>query len=462
MLPDDALLAIFEHYMDDVRYKEGNQTVERAWQSLVHVCRRWRCIVFESPRRLDLWLVCTGLTPARDRLDVWPALPLIILGNGDFSTESGRYVDNIVAALERSDRVSKIDIANFRSSDVQTFLAAMQQPFPELTNLRLWSYSETVVVSDSFLASSPGLLSLSLSGIPFPGLPKLLLSATHLQSLQLHFIPHSGYFTPDAIATVLSSMTSLDFLLLTFLSPRSCPDLASQRPPLSARSVVPVLTTFDFKGASEYLEDLVARIDAPKLGRLEIVFFNDIVFDTPQLIRFISHTPNSKALQKAHINLRDSVSSVDFTSLTSPFPDLIVKILCKGLDWQLSSLAQICTSCLPPLSMLEDLYFHEDSGSQLDWQDSIDNDLWLELLRPFSAVKNLHLAEKVASRVALALQELVEGRTTEVLPMVMPNLQNIIVGGPESSGPVQEGIGQFVAARLAAGHPIAVSRGTNG
>jgi hypothetical protein len=76
-------------------------------------------------------------------------------------------------------------------------------------------------------------------------------------------------------------------------------------------------------------------------------------------------------------------------------------------------------------------------------------------------VKNLYLAKKAVSHVALALQELVEGRMAEVLPTVLPTLQNIFLGGPRSSGPVQEGIGQFVAARKVAGRPVVVSRWTN-
>jgi len=75
-------------------------------------------------------------------------------------------------------------------------------------------------------------------------------------------------------------------------------------------------------------------------------------------------------------------------------------------------------------------------------------------------VKNLYLSDNATSRVALALQELVEGRTTEVLLTVLPTVQNILVEGLESSGPVHQGIRQFVAVRQVAGHPIAVSRWT--
>jgi hypothetical protein len=97
MLPDDVLLAIFDFcaHEDPFTKKE----IE-AWQLLVHVCRLWRSLVFESPRRLHLRLVCTPGTRVRDTLDVWPALPLFVLCDGP--TEN---VDDIVAALERSDRV---------------------------------------------------------------------------------------------------------------------------------------------------------------------------------------------------------------------------------------------------------------------------------------------------------------------------------------------------------------------
>ena len=464
-LPDDALHVIFDHYLHGVRLEGERKRAERAqaekaWQSLVHVCRQWRRIVFESPRRLDLWLVCTGKSPVKDRLDVWPALPLIILGEGDSSKASTRsmsYVDNIVATFEHTNRVCQINLVDFKSPEMERFLATMQKPFPALTNLCLRSNDETQVVPDSFLGGSAPLLEvLTLSHIPFPGLPNLLLSATHLRNLTLH-IPRSGYFPPDAIVTVLSTLTSLDFLELKFISPRSCPDRESRRPPLSTRSVIPVLTHFVFKGVSEYLEDLVACIDAPKLGRLQITFFNDIIFDAPQLIQFISRTPKLKALKSVGIFFSDN--AVNFSSHASLGEglNLTVEILCKGLDWQLSSLERVCTSCLPPLSTLEDLYFYDSTYLQPDRKDDIDNELWVELLRPFSAVKNLYLAKDVASHVASVFQELVEGRMREVLPMILPTLRKILLREIESSGPVQEGIVQFVAARQVAGHPITVS-----
>ena len=72
MLPDDVLLEIFDFYVD-----EDIGTIQE-WITLAHVCRRWRSVVFQSPHRLNLRLVCRPTTPVRNTLDIWPPLPLII------------------------------------------------------------------------------------------------------------------------------------------------------------------------------------------------------------------------------------------------------------------------------------------------------------------------------------------------------------------------------------------------
>jgi hypothetical protein len=364
-------------------------------------------------------------------------------------------VDDIIAVLERSNRVCQINLEVSRSP-LEKVWAAMQVPFPELTSLRVASNDKMVAaLPDSFLGGSAlRLQDLKLNGIPFPGLRNLLLSATHLVDLSLYDIPHSGYISPSAMVTALSALTSLRKLHLGFQSPLSRPDRASRRPPSSTRLVLPVLTHFRFKGVGEYLDDLVASIDAPQLS-LQITFFNQIIFDTPQLIQFISRTPTLKAPETARVifkyGIYGATASIELSSRTSVPGQLKVAIPCENLDWQVSSLEQVCTSCLPPLSTLEVLYI---TGRRygLYGKDSIENTMWLELLRPFIAVKKLYLSELYARLIAPALQELVGGRTTEVLP----SLQNIFLERLQTSGPVQVGIRQFVTMRQAS-HPIVVS-----
>jgi hypothetical protein len=448
VLPDDVLLEIFGFYMTMISYII--KTEIEAWQSLVHVCRRWRVLVFESPRRLNLRLFCTHKTPIRHKLDLWPALPLVIYG--PMTSESTQDLDNIIAALGQSNRVRQVFLQGLAAWQLEKVLATMQVPFPELTDLQLHSYDETVpVIPDSFLdGSAQRLRYFALYGIPFPGLPKLLLSATTLVFLTLFRIPHSGYISPEAMVALISALSSLETLELEFRSPQSRPDWESRRRPPSKRSVIPALDYFGFKGVIEYLEDLVTFIDAPQLNTLDITFFNQIDFDIPRLAQFINRTPTIRTLDEAHVQFDDYFASVGPPRGPGT---LQITISCSEPDWQLSSIEQVCNSSLHPISTVEVLYI-EHEYSELVWKnDAIENTLWLQLLLPFTAVKDLYLSREFAPGIAAALQELVGARITDVLP----SLHNVFMEGLEPSGPLQESIGRFVAARLLSDHPIAIS-----
>jgi len=458
VLPDDVLLEILDFCV--VGYPERNgmlyksQYVKRGkvwWQSLVHVCRRWRSLVFASSRRLNLQLLCTNGTSARKTLDIWPVLLLL---KHDLVMETS--VDDVVAVLEQNKRIRQIDLSCILTSQKvnEKVWAAIQVPFPELTGLQLTSRSETTpFLPDSFLGgSAPRLRSLGLEGIPFLGLPNLLLSATHLVTLSLSRIPHSGYISPEAMVTCLSVLTVLEGLSLGFESPQSYPDQEIQRPPPPTRTILSALKEFWFKGAYEYLEDLVARLDAPRCHWFSISFFNDIVFDTPQFIQFISRAQIFKAPNNVHVVFDSHSAWVSLRSQAS-IDEVEVKVSCRVPDGQLSFLAQICTSS-PLFSTTEILYINERYrlSSPLDWKDDIENAEWLDLFRPFTDVKDLYISEEFAPRIAPALQELTGGRTTDVLPTV----QNIFL---EPLGPDQEieGIGQFISARQLTNSPVAIS-----
>ena len=453
MLPDEVLLTIFDFCADE--YPHSKKDFEAWWQSLVHVCRRWRTVVFRSPRSLNLRLVFS-LGKPRGMLDVWPALPLIIW---DYEC-SRKSIDDVIGLLEHPLRVCQINLMWISSSRyLKKVSAAMQVPFLQLTNLVLQSYCVTMpALPDSFLGgSAPRLRKLSLNRIPFPGLPKLLLSATQLVGLYLKNIPQSGYISPEAMSAALSTLTNLESLHLIFQSPLSYPDLSIRHPPPKP-FVLPVLTSLKFKGVGKYLEALVAWIDAPQLSKLNITFSDRIVFSTPQLIQFIHHTPRLMALETARVFFGDDFAKVHLSSRGSGHREVVIEILCGNFGRQLSSLEQVLILSLPPFSMLENLYIYDPYSqldSESDWQDDNEVMPWLGLLHPFTAVKNLYLSEQIATCIAPVLQDLVGSRSTEVLP----GLENIFLeGGLESSGPVQEGIGQFVAARQVTTHPIAVTR----
>jgi hypothetical protein len=133
----------------------------------------------------------------------------------------------------------------------------------------------------------------------------------------------------------------------------------------------------------------VARFDAPLLDNLQITFVHQLIFDTPQLVQFLSRTPNLKAPVEARV-----IFSSGFVQ------------------------------------------------GQSRWQDDIEDSQWLDVLNPFTAVKDLYLSQNFV-RIAPTLQELVGERVIEVLPA----LQCLFLDKLHPSGTVQEEIVKFVAAR---------------
>jgi hypothetical protein len=449
MLPDLALLEMFHFYVDQTASVD-------VWQTLVHVCRKWRNIVFGSPRRLHLQLICSNETPVKETLGVWPSLPIIM----KYYDPPASDVANVLAALEHHDRLCEVTLWDVPSPQLEEFSAVMKEPSPALTHLWLKSNDDEAapvhVIPDSFLGgSAPRLRLLFLRRVPFPALPKLLFSATNLVHLELHNIPHSGYIPPETIATCISTSIGLKRLVLKFESPRSRPVRVSRRPPPQTRSVLPALIDFSFTGVSEYLDDLVARIDAPLLSYMSITFFHQLILHTPQLTQFISRTPTLKLNSQTQARVLFSGLGVSCVLPRTHSKGLLLGISCRQSDWQLSSLSQVCTSSFPQalIQTVEHLYILEDTHSRPRWQDDTETSDWLEILHPFTAVKNLYLSKEFAPRIAPSLQELVGQRATETLPA----LQSLFVEDHHPSGPVQEDIGKFVAVRQVSDHPVAIS-----
>ena len=365
-------------------------------------------------------------------------------------------MDFVVAVLEHSDRVVLIDFCGDSIDDglKKKVVAEMQRSFSELVRLvlKLPYYSMPTVLPDLFLGgSAPRLRTLKLTGISFPGLPKLLLSSPHLVDLQL--VDHIGYLSLEAMVTALSTLTSLRVLSLRLLSSQSLPDRESSRP-TPTRSLLPVLVTLIYHGFCEYLDDLVARIDAPHLNKLDVTFVDQNIFEIrqiPQFIQFITRTSTFDVLKTAHISYQDFGAGVRLLSETPIYRELSVKIPYPygELDLHFLCLERLCTLPLPLLSILEDLYIFEGIACP-NWPNDT---LWLELLRPFTAVKNLYLSGAFASRIAPVLQELVGERTTEVLPA----LETIYVEESRTWGAFQIGIEKLIAARQLSGCPITVT-----
>ena len=183
--------------------------------------------------------------------------------------------DIIIAALKHNNCISDLELCVVASRKWENVLAAIQKPFPALTDLVLGYILGWICTAS---AVSP-VESHSVSGV----------TGTVLY-LQLWNIPHSGFISPEAMATRLSVLTRLKELGLTFKSPRSRSNKPDQgawrgrRLSLPRCNVLLILIRFRFRGVSEYLviEDFVARIYAPMLHDLEITLYHQLKFDTPK------------------------------------------------------------------------------------------------------------------------------------------------------------------------------------
>ena len=440
-----------------------------AWHSLAHVCRRWRSIVFEAPLSLDLKLVCTPNTPARDTLDVWPEdLPLCVrcAGTGD---KIGANADNIIAVLERSNRVVEITLSEVCERSFSILSKAMQKPFPKLKELTIRKFHISLahppIIPESFLGgSAPSLKFLMLDNVKFGALPNLLWSTSNLVNLIIQELPYFGHIPPREMLAILSALTCLEYLWLelnNFRFNQQGLELESRpsHPPTHSqadRQVLPSLTFFHFEGLADYLEDLLVDIDAPQLSCMRTSLENHTEssrnIDAPQLIQFICRTPILKALNTASVVIEDLEDNN--TSISVKF-------------WQSLSGEQVSTSSLPLHCKPELAYLDSDLHTELDHVygmlyesqggEYLEEDaLWLRfLLLSFTAVKDIYLSKEFALCIVHVLQEFVGGRMRRPLPL----LQNIFLEEQGPSGPIHEGIfWKLMAEQQASSHPITVTR----
>ena len=254
----------------------------------------------------------------------------------------------------------------------------------------------------------------------------------------------------------ISTLTRLEELHIGFVEfePPSRPVRRSA--PLTRRTLLPVLIEFGFVGVGEYLEDLVARLDAPLLNIMNITFFDQLIpFNTPQLAQFIGRTPKLNAYDKSSLCFCDWGVSVKLWQ-TADDSDrrLDLQISCRPPK-QLSSLAQVCSSSFLQALIPGVKYLRITASTEFlvfGWQGNIENSQRLEFLHPFTDLKGLHISREFAPHIGVALQELVGDRLTEV----SPTLETLFFDTMPSRH-VQEAIWLFIIARQLAGYPVAAS-----
>ena len=409
------------------------------------MCQRWRQVVLASPSRLNLQIFCTHGTPVRKNLDIWPTFPIHIEYLYDKTIE-GMDEDNIIAALEHPDRVSAVSLS-LTGPQLGKVIAVMQEPFPALTHLFLTRKSNDFpvgpVLPSEFLGrSAPCLRNVELVGIPFPALRALLLSASDLVTLRLIDIPQIGYIPPQAMVVALATLTRLEDLRFGFKSSASRPDRIHLYP--VTRIVLPSLVSFDFHGIREYLEDFVARINAPRLHKIWICYFNQLVdFEIPCLWQFIECSKGLNRPMRCLVEFQnDRVTfSASPTKSSGDFPPHIdIDIRCKGIDWQFSHLSQAINQISAVF-----IHFAIISHSINPEPEDMGDIEWLELLRPFSSIRTLFVSKKIAGHISRSLENTAMVMATEVFPALD---MLCLEGQPVSS------VHKFISTRLEPGRPV--------
>ncbi|KAH9167654.1 hypothetical protein EDB89DRAFT_2232205 [Lactarius sanguifluus] len=444
ILPDNVFIEIFNLCrMDEVDHATGTESHRPwKWHRLAHVCRTWRYIMFESSRRLRLELLCTHGTPVKKNLDYLPTFPIVISYQRPYLQDVDR--DNLFAALEQRDRVRVVEVY-VPDSLLEALATVMQEPFPALTHLRFEPEPFVTMpdLPDTFLGGSvPCLQTIYISGISFPAAPTLLASAHDLVDVDLSDIPPTGYIPPEAMVTALGALPRLKYLTFGFEYGMSYPD-PIRLPPIT-RTVLPALTIFYFDGLFDYFEDFVAQIDAPQLSCLRIEYLDQEVtnFPIPQLCKFVGRSEKLQ-FRFAELLIQPDTVAIELVQQGRSTFRLLI---------QEDGIGQVVHQISAMLSNVDRLFVKSES---MEGDERLGYDIpWLELFRPFTALKVLSVDEElsflVLFHISLAPEYVTGDRATEVLPALeLLFLENQPV----------ESMEEFVTARQDVGRPVTIING---
>ena len=354
-LNDHVLLNVFYLYrlnIPDEYDEEGNINANwashRWWYKLAQVCQRWRHLILASPSRLGLHLLCTHGVPIANMLAHSPQLPLAICYDDLDRETTEEDDDGISLALRHSDCVHYISFF-LPSPKLWKFITIMDEEFPILERMYIWSRTEgdiSLVLPRTFQA--PHLRHFALWSIALPIGSPLLTTTVGLVTLMLTEIPPFAYFSPNHLLTWLSLMPQLENLWIRFYSPLPNHEVERQslNTPFMTQITLPNLRQFVFRGVSAYLERLLARIRARLLTELEIVLFNQLTYTVPRLSQFMA---TLEALSFDRIQLAFCNDSAEFKTVQLEERgghSFSIKVMCRHLDWQVSSAIQILTALL--------------------------------------------------------------------------------------------------------------------
>jgi hypothetical protein len=294
---------------------------------------------------------------------------------------------------------------------------------------------------------------IKLDGVafPFPTIRQVLSSTTNnLVQLCLSNIPNVGYFSPDALASSLSTLVQLKQLNIDFHSPSSRPPSKTCPPP--QRVILPSLSILNFHGASEYLEEFVAQVDFPALTFINIEFFSQLVFQIPQFCHFISRVNALKSPTEVMVTPSAELVTLFFIQQGERrvvLGECFLGTTCEELDWQLSFVTQVLRQFSPLLSSVDSLTINKPYKMPRG-EGHVESIQWLELFQPFTHVRTVHVFEQLVPDIvdALVAENTVAG--------VLPELSRLYLNGYRDSLSVSKAAERFIAARRHSGRTVSL------
>jgi hypothetical protein len=383
-----------------------------------------------------------------------PPLPLTV----DYHSEDGITAEDeegVLLALEQRHRVRQLRLV-FPVQNLQKLIKAIDEEFPILEYLIVDpSAKESTVLMLPVTLQAPHLRHLALSGFACPIRSPLHPTVEGLVTLSLVTIHPSAYFQPNILLRWISFMPQLENLEITFTFPVPNRDVERQltHTPIMTHVTLPNLRLFWFRGVSSYLEAVLCRITTPRLESLDIQLFKQLTFSVPRLPQFMNATENLR-FDNAEIVFKDKEINMWMSSRETGSYALCVTVYCWHLDWQVSSVAQICNALSQEFSAVEHLTLeHEVHSLSSEEHNDVDRIKWRNLLRSFSNVKIIYVGDGLVEKLSCCLR-LEDGE----LPLeLLPELQELTYVGSRDTR-AGDALVSFIDARQNAGRPVTLAR----
>ncbi|KAF8257720.1 hypothetical protein EI94DRAFT_1757143 [Lactarius quietus] len=185
----------------------------------------------------------------------------------------------------------------------------------------------------------------------------------------------------------LAHLTRLKTLSIVLSSTISLPDQRRRYPEYPMQVVLPVLSDFEFRACNEYLEDLVAQLDAPRLNSFRTALGRLDSLRVPQLTLFIGRADSNPRFRRAQVEFSCHEVKIKSLVVDQPRPEspdlddsdhrppFSLSTSHEWLDTHAADMAYVLSQIRTMFSAVD--YVYICPSDHPGWDDDIDNTEWL-------------------------------------------------------------------------------------